>query len=86
MAGREHRRPLAHLRPESRPEAFSDGVFAIAITLLALEIDVPAGSEDDLLQAVRDQWPSYVAYLVGSSTIGAIRLTHSAITGTANGG
>jgi uncharacterized membrane protein len=45
-------------------EAFSDGVFAIAITLLVLEIGIPSGSEDDLLTAVLAQWPSYLAYLV----------------------
>jgi uncharacterized membrane protein len=51
-------------------EAFSDGVFAIAITLLVLELAVPSGSEDDLLGAVLDQWPSYLAYLVSFATIG----------------
>jgi uncharacterized membrane protein len=64
----------------ARMEAFSDGVFAIAITLLVLEIAVPAGSEADLLGAVLDQWPSYLAYLVSFSTIGAIWLEHTVIT------
>jgi uncharacterized membrane protein len=64
----------------TRMEAFSDGVFAIAITLLVLEIAVPAGSEDDLLGAVLGQWPSYPAYLVSFSTIGAVWLEHTVIT------
>jgi TMEM175 potassium channel family protein len=61
-------------------EAFSDGVFAIAITLLVLDIAVPAGSEDDLLKALIAQWPSYLAYLVSFATIGAVWLAHSVIT------
>ncbi|KUI40758.1 hypothetical protein AU197_22700 [Mycobacterium sp. IS-1590] len=61
-------------------EAFSDGVFAIAITLLVLEIGVPEGSEDDLLGAVLRQWPSYLTYLVSFSTIGAVWLEHTVIT------
>jgi len=61
-------------------EAFSDGVFAIAITLLILEIAVPAGSEDHLLQALVDQWPSYLAYLVSFATIGAVWFAHTVIT------
>jgi uncharacterized membrane protein len=76
--GIERERPRS-LRT-ARLEAFSDGVFAIAITLLVLEISVPAGSEDDLLGAVLDQWPSYLAYVVSFSTVGAIWLAHTAVT------
>lgn len=64
----------------ARLEAFSDGVFAVAITLLVLEIAIPAGSEDDLLGAVLDQWPSYLAYVVSFATVGAIWLAHTAVT------
>ncbi|WP_432877349.1 TMEM175 family protein [Kribbella sp. CA-245084] len=64
----------------ARMEAFSDGVFAIAITLLVLEIAVPAGSEDDLWGALVDQWPSYLAYLVSFATIGAVWFAHTVIT------
>ncbi|MGH1563282.1 TMEM175 family protein [Mumia sp. DW29H23] len=63
----------------SRLEAFSDGVFAIAITLLVLEISVPPGS-DDLLAAVLDQWPSYLAYVVSFATVGALWIAHTAMT------
>ena len=62
-------------------EAFSDGVFAIAITLLVLEIGVPADAADDLLGALIDQWPSYLSYLVSFSTIGAVWFVHTVITG-----
>jgi uncharacterized membrane protein len=63
-----------------RLEAFSDGVFAIAITLLVLDIAVPAGAGAHLLRSMAHLWPSYLAYLVSFSTIGAIWLGHSAIT------
>lgn len=63
-----------------RMEAFSDGVFAIAITLLVLDLGVPLGSDKDLLGAVGHQWPSYVAYLVSFSTIGALWTGHNAVT------
>lgn len=77
--------PPYELSLEDRPGARRgirrrDGVFAIAITLLVLEIAVPAGTEDDLLTALVDQWPSYLAYLVSFSTVGAIRLKHTVIT------
>jgi uncharacterized membrane protein len=61
-------------------EAFSDGVFAIAITLLVLELAVPANAEGDLLGAIVDAWPSYLAYLVSFATVGAIWLSHNAVT------
>lgn len=61
-------------------EAFSDGVFAVAITLLVLEISVPQGSQATLLRALLDQWPSYLAYVVSFATVGAVWLGRSAMT------
>lgn len=49
-----------------RIEALSDGVFAIAITLLVLEISVTGETQTGLLAAFLQQWPSYLAYLVSS--------------------
>ncbi|WP_193509766.1 TMEM175 family protein [Cryobacterium sp. BB736] len=60
-----------------RMEAFSDGVFAIATTLLVLEISVSAAADADLFGAIVDEWPSYLAYLVSFSTIGAIWIGHA---------
>jgi uncharacterized membrane protein len=58
-----------------RLEAFSDGVFAIAITLLVLEIDVPAAG-GDLAHEVGQLWPSFAAYVVSFFTIGIIWVNH----------
>jgi uncharacterized membrane protein len=63
-----------------RLEAFSDGVFAIAVTLLVLDIAVSADAGKHLLRAVGDLWPSYLAYVASFSTIGAAWLGHNAIT------
>jgi uncharacterized membrane protein len=75
--------PQAALRT-TRLEAFSDGVFAIAITLLVLEIGIPdgGGSDEsvDLWQAVLGQWPSYLAYVVSFASIGAAWIAHSLMT------
>jgi uncharacterized membrane protein len=60
-----------------RLETFSDGVLAIAITLLVIELRPPeldAGQR--LAQALWEQWPSYLAYLVSFLTIGVIWLNH----------
>ena len=59
----------------SRLEAFSDGVFAIAATLLVLELRVPAESTD-LGGALLRLWPAYAAYLVSFLTIGIIWVNH----------
>jgi uncharacterized membrane protein len=60
----------------SRLEAFSDGVFAIAATLLVLEISVPENGFDDLWQAIRDEWPSYLAYTTSFFTIAGLWAAH----------
>jgi len=66
----------------ARLEAFSDGVFAIAITLLVLDLAVPAAtnSVQDLLHSIVDEWPGYLGYVVSFATIGALWLGHNAIT------
>jgi uncharacterized membrane protein len=62
-----------------RIEAFSDGVFAIAITLLVLDIRVPKVAEgESLWHALGQQWPSYAAYFVSFATIGIIWVNHHA--------
>lgn len=52
--------------------AFTDGVFAIAITLLVLQIEVPAGlgSNDDFLDRFGDMWPDLFAFAISFAVIG----------------
>ena len=86
----EEPQPEAEAAPEPRPrrrgfrtgrlEAFSDGVFAIAVTLLILDIGVSGTAGHDLGAAIRGLWPSYLAYIASFSTIGAAWLAHNAIT------
>jgi uncharacterized membrane protein len=64
----------------TRLEAFSDGVMAIAVTLLVLDLGVPApGSGESLGHELADQWPSYAAYLTSFLTIGIIWINHHAM-------
>lgn len=63
----------------ARTEAFGDGVFAIAITLLVLDIGVPHSAFHDLWQGIADEWPSYLAYVTSFLTIGAVWLAHHGI-------
>jgi uncharacterized membrane protein len=62
-----------------RIEAFSDGVFAIAITLLVLDIDVPPSAFEHLFRGFADQWPAYLAYSTSFVTIGGIWMLHHAV-------
>jgi len=67
------------LSPTGRVEAFSDGVMAIAITLLVLDLKVPPLEDvtnGGLAAALLARWPSYVAYLTAFLTIGIIWLNH----------
>jgi uncharacterized membrane protein len=71
--------PDADLLTPARLEAFSDGVFAIAITLLVLDLSVPARSElagRSLAAALGQEWPSFAAYLVSFLVIGIIWINH----------
>lgn len=67
------------LLPTTRLEAFSDGVFAIAITLLVLELQVPT-DPGDLLDQLGAEWPSYLGYLVSFAFIGGMWMSHSSLT------
>jgi uncharacterized membrane protein len=69
-------------RDTTRLEAFSDGVIAIAITLLVLEIRVPEVEEalpDALWQTLRDLWPAYLGYVISFATIGIMWANHHLI-------
>src|SRR4029450_13431531 len=62
---------------KARLEAFSDGVLAIVITLLAFELRPPEVEEGQTLaRALWEQWPSYLAYLLAFAQIGVIWLNH----------
>jgi uncharacterized membrane protein len=64
----------------SRLEAFSDGVIAIAITLLVLDIKVPdPGETESLAHALGQMWPNYAAYVVSFLTIGIVWINHHAL-------
>ena len=62
-------------RDTGRLVAFSDGVFAISITLLVLEIKPPTG-DSNLLDGLVDLWPSYLAYALTFLFIGQVWVNH----------
>jgi uncharacterized membrane protein len=59
-----------------RLEAFSDGVFAVAITLLALNLTIGGPSDVTLAAKLADHWPAFAAYAVSFATIGIIWVNH----------
>jgi TMEM175 potassium channel family protein len=62
-----------------RIEAFSDGVFAIAITLLVLDIRVPVTEFDNLWRGIVHEWPAYLGYATSFLTIGGLWLAHHGV-------
>ncbi len=60
----------------TRLETFADGVFAIAATLLVLEIQLPG---DDIGHGLVDLWPSYFAYALSFLTIGIMWVNHHVV-------
>ena len=60
----------------ARIEAFSDGVFSIAITLLILEVKIPAAGSGNLSVQLIRQWPSYFAFVFSFAFIGIMWINH----------
>jgi uncharacterized membrane protein len=60
---------------KGRVETFSDGVFAIAITLLVLDINVPSDLRH-LSNALEHEWPAYLAYVTSFLTVGGVWIAH----------
>jgi TMEM175 potassium channel family protein len=79
----EHTSHVANGAGETaRLEAFSDGVFAIAITLLVIEIHAPPAAETHrigLWAALGSRWPSYLAYVISFVSIGIMWANHHTI-------
>ena len=60
----------------ARIAAFSDGVFAIAITLLALQLEIPSGDSVDVWPAIQDLWPNLLSFAISFAVIGAYWVAH----------
>jgi uncharacterized membrane protein len=68
---------VEHVSETARLETFSDGVFAIAATLLILEIKLP--DQGTLTHQLLHLWPSYGAYAISFITIGIMWVNHHAV-------
>ena len=78
VSGRRTSQP-ADVLPLDRFNAFTDGVFAIAITLLVLELSIPA-ADGRLLPALAEQWHEFLGYLISFVFIGGIWVSHAGMT------
>ena len=65
--------------PKGRVEAFADGIFAFAITLLVVDINVPPSQFGNLWKGIADQWPAYLGFVTSFVTVGAIWMAHHAV-------
>src|SRR5229473_5124304 len=61
---------------KGRVEAFSDGVFAVAATLLIFNIQIDKAAPGGLLDALLAAWPKYAAYVASFLTIGVMWMNH----------
>jgi uncharacterized membrane protein len=62
-----------------RLEAFSDGVIAVAITLLVFDLTTAGPGHGSLLHQLGDRWPAFVAYLISFFTVGIVWVNHHAV-------
>jgi len=69
--------PQPQLPDTGRLEAFSDGVFAIVVTLLVLELNEPEHSPGQLLAGLIRQWPAYLGYFASFAYVAVIWLNHN---------
>ncbi len=63
----------------ARLETFADGVFAIAATLLVLNVDIPELGTHSLAHELTRLWPAYVGYAVSFATIGILWVNHHTV-------
>jgi uncharacterized membrane protein len=71
-------RPVASWSSPDRAMAFSDGVFAIIVTLLVLDLFPPEGPPGTLWARLMEQWPTYAAYFASYLLVGVAWLNHVA--------
>src|SRR6266436_5710521 len=69
----------SQLAGPGRVEIFSDGVFAIIITLMVLEIHRPVAAPGKLAEEILKAWPAYLSYALAFLYVGIIWLNHHAV-------